>query len=149
MLCSNQIFASPEEPLYVTNKGKDICIYTKDPKAKSFEDKIYLYMGEVTPSKNFKSTYSRLFNNMKVPVNKVDCIPISSSQFKNNTPYDIVLDMESSYSIRICVENRTDKVLLKNVVNGFTCSTSVFPEEIEKEQTVFKRILNWFMSLFS
>ncbi|MDY6450008.1 NF045616 family extracytoplasmic (lipo)protein [Acinetobacter faecalis] len=148
ILCSTNIFSSPEKQLYVTIKGENVCVYTKDLKAKPFENKMYLYMGDVTPSKNFKSTYSKLFNNMKVPVDKVDCIPISSTQFKNNTPYDIVLDMDQSYSIRICVEKRTDKVVLRNVVNGFTCSTSEISEAIEKEQTIFKRILNWFVALF-
>ncbi|WP_407642002.1 NF045616 family extracytoplasmic (lipo)protein, partial [Acinetobacter stercoris] len=97
--------------------------------------------------KKFKSTYSKLYKNIKVPVNKNECISISISNFKNSIPYDIVLDMDSTYSTRICVEHNSGKTSLSNVVDGYRCLKISKP--LEKEKNVFRQFIDWLSGFLS
>ena len=141
-ILSSHAFASPDKPLHLTIKDKNICLYTNDAKTKTYNNQIYVYMGEIILGKKFKSTYSKVYKNIKTPIYRNNCIPISSSNFKNNIPYDIVFDMEKSYAVRVCVLHNSEKIQLNKVINGHQCSNT--PLSSEKEKTFFEKILNIF-----
>ena len=141
-ILSSHAFASPDKPLYLIIKDKNICLYTNDIKAKPYNNQIYVYMGEIISGKKFKSTYSQVYKSVKIPIYSNDCIPINSSNFKNNIPYDIVLDMEKSYAVRVCVSHDLKKAQLTEVINGYQCSNTLLSSK--KEKTFFEKLMNKF-----
>ncbi|MEG2450071.1 MAG: hypothetical protein RSB21_09685 [Eubacterium sp.] len=140
---SIQTHASPEKELYAVIKGQSICVYTNDIKTKPYNNQVYLYLGDIVYGKKFKSTYSQVYKNIKMPISKNECISIDQSYFKNDVPYDIVLDMEKSYSLRICVKKGSKQTLLKETLDGYTCQNEKI---IKKEKTISEKLLNWLKS---
>lgn len=135
LFCSVHIFASPEKPLYAIVKDKSICIYTNDVDTKPYNNQIYLYMGGIVSGQNYKSTYSKIYKNIKMPIDKNSCIPIPSSYFNKAIPFDVTLDMEQSYARRICVNQSSKKIILTEVKDGYECSNQ--PLIILKRKSLF------------
>lgn len=140
MVICNTAQASPEKPLSTIIKGNSVCIYTNDKNSQPYEGQIYLYMGDVYPDKKYKSSYSKLYKNIKTPINQSDCISVDSSQFKSNIPYYISLDMMKSYATRICVDKTVKPFIIKKVINGFECESQVSKKQ---EKGFFQRLLDW------
>lgn len=67
----------------------------------------------------YKSSYEATYHDIRIPKTFADCIAIKNSNFKNNIPYDINLDMSKAYSQRICVSKLNGKVQLTKVVDGY------------------------------
>ena len=142
LFCSVHIFASPEKPIYAIVKDKSICIYTNDIDTKPYNNQIYLYMGGIVSGQNYKSTYSKIYKNIKMPIDKNSCIPIPSAYFNKAIPFDVTLDMEQSYARRICVNQSSKKILLTEVKDGYKCSNQPF-DYSEKKITFLDRLFEW------
>lgn len=134
--------ASPEKKLYATIKNNSVCVFTNDVNTQPYNNQIYLYLGHIIQGQKFKSSYSNIYKNIKMPIYKNECITIDQSNFKRNIPYDIVLDMSETYSIRTCITEISGKISLKKVVDGYTCQ--IENKELKKENNLFNKILNWF-----
>ncbi|MDI9657839.1 hypothetical protein QM240_16755, partial [Acinetobacter baumannii] len=63
-----------------------------------YNNQIYLYMGGIVSGQNYKSTYSKIYKNIKMPIDKNSYIPIPSSYFNKAIPFDVTLD-------RLCCTN--------------------------------------------
>lgn len=139
LFCSVHIFASPEKPLYAIVKDKSICIYTNDIDTKPYNNQIYLHMGGIVSGQNYKSTYSKIYKNIKMPIDKNSCISIPSTYFNKAIPFDVTLDMEQSYARRICINQSSKKIILTKVKDGYECSNQPF-DYSEKEATYFNKL---------
>ncbi|WP_336175267.1 NF045616 family extracytoplasmic (lipo)protein [Acinetobacter ursingii] len=134
--------ASPEKKLYATVKNNNVCVFTNDAKTQPYNNQIYLYLGHIIQDQKFRSSYNNIYKNIKMPIYENECITIDQSNFKRNIPYDIVLDMSETYSIRTCITEISGKISLKKVVDGYTCQ--IENKDIKKENNLFNKILNWF-----
>jgi hypothetical protein len=145
MTFSLSAMASPESKLYVEIKKGDICIYTNDPKSDYYDGRIYLYMGEVNTESAYQSSYNATYHNINIPKTFAECIAIKSSNFKQNIPYDINLDMNKAYSQRICVSKSNNKIQLMKVVDGYICGKEAYDYS---DRNIFEKIIIWFKNLF-
>lgn len=140
LFLSGESLATPESPLYVSIKNNNVCLYTKSDRSKSFNDRVYFYMGEVIRNSEFKGTYEKIYNNAKVPTTENNCIIVDSSNFKNSVPYYLYMEADKAYSQRICVNNQSKPVTLTRVKNIYDCSQ----EEYDYSgQSFWEKLLNW------
>ena len=141
LIICNAVHASPEKPLNTLIKDNNVCLYTNDKKSKSYDGRIYVYMGELDSTKGYLAGgYEKLYKNIKTPINQVDCLGINASNFKSNVPYHVSLDMESSYATRICLDKDKKPFVIKKVVNGFECESQLLHKN---KKGFFQRLFEW------
>lgn len=133
--------ASPEKKLYATVKNNSVCVFTNDVNTQPYNNQFFLYLGPIIRGQKFKSSYSNIYKSIKIPIYENHCILIDQSNFKRNIPYDIVLDISETYSIRTCITEISGKISLNKVSDGYTCGIET--KELKKENNLFKKIINW------
>lgn len=135
-------YASPEEKLFVSVKGENICLFTKGNYKNIFDNQILFYMGEVIPNEKFKSSYSKTYVNLKnMPIQERDCILVDVKNFKSKVPYYLYLESDRSYSQRVCMDRKQNKIVLTEVKNVFNCGKEEYDYSGKSWWRIF---LSWF-----
>lgn len=135
-------YATPEETLFVSVKGNNVCVFTKGDYKKVSDNQILFYMGEVVEDQEFKSSFTQTYTDLKdMPTSESHCILIDSAKFKNKVPYYLYLESDKSYSQRICVNKQGQKTILTKVENVFNCGTAEYDYSGKSWWQIF---LSWF-----
>lgn len=105
------------------NQG-DLCIFTNNPKTDYGIDNTFLiYLGKIDYSKDFKSTYEKLYSNTPLPIDEKNCVTIPLNEIERNIAYEIVLDTNKSFHTSICVMDKGNKLEVKYLEPGkSTCN---------------------------
>ncbi|MBJ8481354.1 MULTISPECIES: NF045616 family extracytoplasmic (lipo)protein [Acinetobacter] len=105
------------------NQG-DLCVFTNNPKTDYGIDNTFLiYLGRIDYSKDFKSTYEKLYSNTLLPIDEKNCIAIPLNEIERNIAYEIVLDTNKSVHTSICVMDKGNKLEVKYLEQGkSTCN---------------------------
>lgn len=132
--------ASPDSTLYVSIKNNNLCLYTRGSSAKAYGGRVYVYLGEVSGKSAYKSSYSKLYNNIETPNKEQNCIIVNASNFKNNIPYYLNMEADKIYSQRVCVTQKSKKTVLMKVDDPYGCSQ----EEYDYSgRSLWEKFLNW------
>ncbi|ENX39207.1 NF045616 family extracytoplasmic (lipo)protein [Acinetobacter sp. NIPH 2100] len=154
LLISSTASASPYSSLYAKVKDNHVCVFTKGDYNKAPENETLLYMGKVDGINTFHDSYSRTYFNLKMPINKENCIKINKSEFNGTFPYSIWLETDKEYNQRICVnQNPEGKIVLleakADLEKGTYCGTNQYDYSSNSLWTKLKNLYYWIVSLLN
>ncbi|MEE7596446.1 NF045616 family extracytoplasmic (lipo)protein [Acinetobacter baumannii] len=154
LLISSTVSASPYATLYVKIKDNDVCVFTKGGYDKAYENQTLIYMGKVDGINAFHDSYSKNYLNLKIPITEENCIKINSSEFKENFPYSITLEVDREYNQRICVKQNSEgkTILLEakaDLEKGIYCGTNQYDYSSNGLWTKLKNLYYWLINFFN
>lgn len=154
LLISSTVSASPYATLYVKIKDNDVCVFTKGSYDKAYENQTLIYMGKVDGINAFHDSYSKTYLNLKMPITEENCIKINSSEFKENFPYSITLEVDREYNQRICVKQNSEgkTVLLEakaDLEKGIYCGTNQYDYSSNGLWTKLKNLYYWLINFLN
>lgn len=144
---STYSFASPV--LYIKIKDNHVCAFTNVNTKKIYENQVLVYIGKVDGINAFHDSYYKTYSNIKAPIVENNCIIIPSSEFQGNSPYDVVLETDKSYSRRICLKNVNGNLQLLGVNNGYNCSTTQYDYSGNSIIAKLKNFYFWLIGFFN
>ena len=105
------------------NQG-NLCVFTNNPKTYYGLDNTFLiYLGKIDYSKEFKSTYEKLYTNVPLPIDGKNCVSIPLKEIEKDVAYEIILDTNKSFHASICVVDKDNKLEVKCLESGkSTCN---------------------------
>ncbi|EXR50310.1 TPA: hypothetical protein L3H12_002381 [Acinetobacter baumannii] len=154
LLISSTVSASPYATLYVKIKDNDVCVFTKGGYDKAYENQTLIYMGKVDGINAFHDSYSKTYLNLKMPITEENCIKINSSEFKENFPYSVTLEVDREYNQRICVKQNSEgkTVLLEakaDLEKGIYCGTNQYDYSSNGLWTKLKNLYYWLINFLN
>lgn len=140
LIISSKALSSPTLPLYMIVKNKDLCVFTRDKNSKPYENGFTLYMGTMDSKQGYKTSYEKSYKNIKVPTEENNCLTIDNSKFTQQIPYSINLDMNKTYSRRVCIKNENNRMKLVEAKSTFQCGTNEYDYS---GRSLREKFLNW------
>lgn len=106
-------------PLEITIKQDNLCAFTNSTKTYYGVDNTFLiYLGKIDYTKEFKSTYEKLYKNAPLPIDEKNCVLIPIKEIEKNTAYEIVLSTNKSFKTNVCLIDRNNNLSIKYVDSG-------------------------------
>lgn len=106
-------------PLEAVIKKNNLCVFTNNPKTyASFDNSVLVYLGKIDYTKEFKSTYKKLYTKAPLPIEETNCVAIPLEVIDKNVPYEIVLETNKSFHARICIIDKGNRLEVKHIEAG-------------------------------
>ncbi|MFV5367467.1 hypothetical protein VXO74_01925 [Acinetobacter junii] len=106
-------------PLEITIKQDNLCAFTNNTKTYYGVDNTFLiYLGKIDYTKDFKSTYEKLYKNALLPIDEKNCVLIPIKEIEKNIAYEIVLSTNKSFKTNVCLIDRNNNLSIKYVDPG-------------------------------
>ncbi|MCH7335188.1 NF045616 family extracytoplasmic (lipo)protein [Acinetobacter sp. NIPH 2699] len=106
-------------PLEITVKQDNLCAFTNNTKTYYGVDNSFLiYLGKIDYTKEFKSTYEKLYSKATLPIDEKNCVLIPINEIEKNVAYDIVLSTNKSFQASVCLIDRNNNLSIKYVDPG-------------------------------
>lgn len=106
-------------PLEITIKKDNLCAFTNSTKTYYGVDNTFLiYLGKIDYTKEFKSTYEKLYKNAPLPIDEKNCVLIPIKEIEKNIAYEIVLSTNKSFKTNVCLIDRNNNLSIKYVDSG-------------------------------
>ena len=96
-----------------------LCVFTNNSKTYyGFDNTFLINLGEIDYTKEFKSTYEKLYTNVPLHMDEKNCVAIPLNEIKHNVAYEIIFDTNKSFHTSICVVDKDNKLEVRYVEPG-------------------------------
>lgn len=135
------------KPLFAQMKNNQLCIFTQDEKASlGYENRAYVYTTNLDENRSRSDDYEKIYYNIKIPKDFESCIPIPLDHVERNKPHDIFIELDKTYSLRICI---SEKNQIHKVDQLQKCSSEVYEPENKTDQSLIHRIVTKFKEIIN
>lgn len=134
------------KPLFAQMKNDQLCIFIQDEKASlGFENRAYVYTTNLDENSSRYDDYEKIYYNIKVPKDLNNCIPIPLDHIERNKPHDIFIELDKTYSLRICI---SEKKQIHQVNQSQKCSNELYEFKEQNTQSLLSKILSKLKEFF-
>ena len=106
-------------PLEATIRNDHLCVFTNNSKTYYGVDNTFLiYLGKIDYTKEFRSTYEKLYSNVPLPIDEKNCALIPLKEIEKNIVYEIILDTNKSFHTSLCIIDKSHELEVRYIEPG-------------------------------
>ncbi|WHR57589.1 NF045616 family extracytoplasmic (lipo)protein [Acinetobacter haemolyticus] len=106
-------------PLELTIKQDNLCAFTDNTRTfYGFDNTFLISVGKIDYTKEFESTYEKLYKNAPLPIDEKNCVLIPFKEIEKNVAYDVILNTNKYFQANVCLIEHNNNLSIKYVDPG-------------------------------